>query len=92
MSGKKGSARTQLAKQRDTWLKDARRVHVQEEVIPFFQQVRFSKEADTALKCMRELAEQLRDDLKRVDAYFEKLADGMVAWCDCWEALNPEGY
>ena len=67
-------------------------MHVQEEVIPFFQQVRFSKEADTALKCMRELAEQLRDDLKRVDAYFEKLADGMVAWCDCWEALNPEGY
>jgi reversibly glycosylated polypeptide / UDP-arabinopyranose mutase len=63
---------------------------VQEEVIPFFQQVRFSKEADTALKCMRELSELLRADLKRVDPYFEKLADGMVTWCDCWEAVQPE--
>jgi reversibly glycosylated polypeptide/UDP-arabinopyranose mutase len=64
-------------------------IDVQEEVIPFFQQVRFSKEADSALACMRELAEMLRTDLKRVDPYFEKLADGMLAWCDCWEKINP---
>jgi reversibly glycosylated polypeptide / UDP-arabinopyranose mutase len=64
--------------------------NMQEEVIPFFQQVHFTKEADTALKCMVELAAQLRKELKRVDPYFEKLADGMITWCECWQQLNPE--
>jgi reversibly glycosylated polypeptide / UDP-arabinopyranose mutase len=63
---------------------------VQEEIIPFFQQVRFSKSADTALKCMMELAEQVKTSLKDLDPYFEKLAEGMVAWCECWKQLNPE--
>ena len=65
---------------------------MQEEVIPYFQRVKLPKEADTALKCMRDLSTSLRTELKHVDPYFEKLADGMLAWCDCWEALNPEGY
>lgn len=51
--------------------------------------MRFSKEADTALKCMLELAEQLRKELRRVDPYFEKLADGMLTWCECWQQMNP---
>jgi reversibly glycosylated polypeptide / UDP-arabinopyranose mutase len=63
---------------------------VQEEVIPFFQNVRFSKDADTALKCMYELADQIRDTLKSLDAYFVKLADGMISWCESWKQLNPE--
>lgn len=62
----------------------------QEELIPFFQQVRFSKSADTALKCMLELSEQVKTSLREIDPYFEKLAEGMVAWCSCWTQLNPE--
>ena len=63
---------------------------MQEEIIPFFQQVKFSAEADSALKCMRELAPQLRAALTSVDPYFDKLADGVLTWCDCWEAMHPE--
>jgi reversibly glycosylated polypeptide / UDP-arabinopyranose mutase len=63
---------------------------VQEEVIPFFQQVRFTTDADSALKCMRELAVKLGAEMKRVDPYFEKLAEGMLIWCDLWEKFNPE--
>lgn len=63
---------------------------VQEEIIPFFQNIRFSKEADSSLKCMYELAELIRDNLKNLDPYFVKLADGMISWCESWKQLNPE--
>lgn len=66
------------------------RVIIQEEIIPFFQNIRFSKEADSSLKCMYELAELIRDNLKNLDPYFVKLADGMIAWCESWKQLNPE--
>ena len=61
---------------------------VQEELIPFFQNVRFSKEATTALQCMHELSEQLAKELPKIDPYFEKLAQGVDTWCECWEALS----
>lgn len=63
---------------------------LQEEVIPFFQNVRFSKEADTSLKCMYELADMIKDSLKSLDPYFTRLADAMVQWCEAWKQLNPE--
>ena len=34
------------------------------------------------------LAAQVRDGLKTLDPYFEKLADGMLAWVDAWRMLN----
>jgi reversibly glycosylated polypeptide / UDP-arabinopyranose mutase len=63
---------------------------LQEEVIPFFQNVRFSKDADTSLKCMYELADMIRDTLKSLDPYFSRLADEMIQWCEAWKQLNPE--
>lgn len=39
---------------------------------------------------MYELAELIRDNLKNLDPYFVKLADGMIAWCESWKQLNPE--
>lgn len=39
---------------------------------------------------MYELAELIRDNLKNLDPYFVKLADGMVSWCESWKQLNPE--
>lgn len=32
---------------------------------------------------------QVRTGLGHLDPYFTKLADGMVAWIECWKKLNP---
>ena len=32
---------------------------------------------------------QVRVGLAHLDPYFVKLADGMVAWIECWQMLNP---
>ena len=32
---------------------------------------------------------QVRKELGPVDAYFEKLADGMLTWIEAWGKLNP---
>ena len=61
---------------------------VQEDIIPFFQQVTFSDEDTDVYSCMTSLAAQVRDGLKTLDPYFEKLADGMLAWVDAWRMLN----
>ena len=32
---------------------------------------------------------QVRKELGPVDAYFNKLADGMITWIEAWGKLNP---
>ncbi|KAL1218811.1 putative UDP-arabinopyranose mutase 4 [Cardamine amara subsp. amara] len=64
-------------------------IHWQEEMIPFFKYLRFSKESDTAAKCYMELSKMTKETLGKVDPYFVKLADAMVAWIEAWEELNP---
>jgi hypothetical protein len=49
-----------------------------------------SKDSTTAVDCYIELAEKVRAGLSHIDPYFSKLADGMLAWIDCWQKLNPE--
>ena len=63
---------------------------MQEEIIPFFQRMTLSKESDTTVKCMLEMAELVRTGLAHIDPYFIKLADGMVDWIACWRQCNPE--
>jgi reversibly glycosylated polypeptide/UDP-arabinopyranose mutase len=36
-----------------------------------------------------ELAEKVRAGLSHIDPYFSKLADGMLAWLECWQKINP---
>jgi reversibly glycosylated polypeptide/UDP-arabinopyranose mutase len=60
----------------------------QEELIPFFEQVEFSEDADTALKCYRELADKVEEELTEIDDYFEELAEAMKIWADKWEEEN----
>ena len=38
---------------------------------------------------MTELAEKVRAGLGHLDPYFDKLANGMVAWIAAWKELNP---
>jgi hypothetical protein len=49
-----------------------------------------SKDSTTAIDCYIELAEKVRAGLSHIDPYFQKLADGMLAWVDCWQKVNPE--
>ncbi len=41
------------------------------------------------LSCMTSLASQVRSGLK-MDDYFDKLANGMLAWVDAWKMLNEQ--
>jgi reversibly glycosylated polypeptide/UDP-arabinopyranose mutase len=33
---------------------------------------------------------QVRVGLGPIDPYFVKVADGMLAWCECWAKINPQ--
>lgn len=70
--------------------KEYKGIFWQEEIIPFFQSVALSKESTTVEGCMVELAEKVRKGLGHIDPYFNKLADGMVAWIQGWQQLNPK--
>jgi len=63
---------------------------LQEEIIPFFQRVSFSAGATDPVACYRELSEKVRTELTALDPYFDRLADAMVVWLECWEELNPD--
>lgn len=70
--------------------KEYKGIFWQEEIIPFFQQIKLDsvKHADV-FSCYEELAEQLRQGLGHLDPYFDRLADAMLAWIACWRQLNP---
>ena len=61
----------------------------QEEIIPFFQGVQLSADSKDVFSCYVELAEKVRAGLSHLDPYFNKLADGMIAWIESWQKLNP---
>jgi hypothetical protein len=49
-----------------------------------------SKDSTSVIACYLELAEKVRAGMGHIDPYFLKLADGMAAWIEIWQALNPE--
>jgi reversibly glycosylated polypeptide/UDP-arabinopyranose mutase len=49
-----------------------------------------SKDSTSVIACYLELADKVRAGLGHIDPYFAKLADGMVAWIETWQALNPD--
>jgi len=70
--------------------KEYKGIFWQEEIVPFFQSLQLSKTSTTAEECYVELAEKVRKGLGHIDPYFDKLADGMVAWIEAWKQLNPK--
>ncbi|CAI5525855.1 unnamed protein product [Closterium sp. Naga37s-1] len=70
--------------------KEYKGIFWQEDIIPFFQQVKLSKEATTVEQCYLELAKQVKDKLSSLDPYFTKLADAMVTWIEAWTELNAK--
>ncbi|CAI5976079.1 unnamed protein product [Closterium sp. NIES-65] len=70
--------------------KEYKGIFWQEDIIPFFQQVKLSKEATTVEQCYLELAKQVKDKLSSLDPYFSKLGDAMVTWIEAWTELNAK--
>jgi len=63
----------------------------QEEVIAFFQKVRFSSKAVTPQHCYLELAQMIRSRLTCLNEYFGRLATAMEIWIDVWNEAQSSG-
>ena len=69
--------------------KEYKGIFWQEDIIPFFQNVKLSQESKTVQECYLELSDKVRAGLGKLDPYFDKLATGMQDWIACWDMLNP---
>ncbi|KAF3512780.1 hypothetical protein F2Q69_00000649, partial [Brassica cretica] len=69
--------------------KEYKGIFWQEDIIPFFQNVKLSKEATSVQQCYIELSKMVKEKLSPLDPYFDKLADAMVTWIEAWDELNP---
>jgi len=69
--------------------KEYKGIFWQEDIIPFFQSAKLTKEAVTVQQCYMELSKLVKEKLSPIDPYFDKLADAMVTWIEAWDELNP---
>lgn len=63
-------------------------VKLMEEIVPFFQSVRFSEAAITAEECMIELAAAVKESLGPSNSVFERAAEAMVKWIKLWKVVK----
>jgi reversibly glycosylated polypeptide / UDP-arabinopyranose mutase len=65
--------------------KEKKGIEWQEDLVAFFEQVRFSDQAVNAASCYLELADQVEQKLAVLDSsYFPKLAEAMRIWVRLW--------
>lgn len=57
----------------------------QEDIIGFFQKVRFTSSARTPEQCYLELAQMIRTNLIHLNEYFNRLATAMEIWIHLWK-------
>lgn len=57
----------------------------QEDLIPFFESVKFSEKSKTVSQCYIELADKVEKELSSLDDYFVTLASAMRIWIAEWE-------
>ena len=64
----------------------------QEDIINFFESVRFSLDCKDVETCYLDLADQVERELSKLDGYFIKLASAMRVWANIWgknsQAIN----
>ncbi|MED6158501.1 putative UDP-arabinopyranose mutase 5 [Stylosanthes scabra] len=63
-------------------------VKLMEEVVPFFQSVRFSQLATTAEACVLEMAKTVKEQLGKVDPMFSRAAEAMEEWVKLWKSVG----
>lgn len=72
----------------DSLKKEWEGVKLMEEVIPFFQSVRLSREAATAEDCVIEMAAAVKERLGPLDPVFARASEAMVEWVKLWKAVT----
>ncbi|KAL3838489.1 hypothetical protein ACJIZ3_023080 [Penstemon smallii] len=65
-------------------------VKLMEEVIPFFQSIRFSEEAKTAEDCVAEIASLVKEQLGPLNPMFARAADTTVEWIKLWKRVRAQ--
>lgn len=66
-------------------------VKLMEEVVPFFQGLRLSKEAVSAEDCVAEVAMAVKEKLGPLDPIFGRAADAMSSWIKVWKKAGASG-
>ncbi|KAF8388529.1 hypothetical protein HHK36_027204 [Tetracentron sinense] len=69
-------------------MKEWEGVKLMEEVVPFFQSLRFPLAAVTAEDCMLEIARTVKERLGKLDPVFTRSANAMVEWVRLWKAVG----
>eukprot|EP00210_Caulerpa_lentillifera_P005620 g5373.t1 len=60
----------------------------QEELVKFFNGVKFPNEIRKVEDCMVYLAEEVKNRLVELDPYFRTLSDAMLTWIELWRSMN----
>ncbi|KAJ8644037.1 hypothetical protein MRB53_005785 [Persea americana] len=63
-------------------------VKLMEEVVPFFQSIRFPRTTVTAEQCVLEMAGMVKERLGPLDPVFERAAKAMVEWVQLWKTAG----
>lgn len=63
-------------------------VKLMEEVVPFFQSIRFPRTAVTVEQCVLEMAGMVKEQLGPLDPVFERAAEAMVEWVQLWKTAG----
>ena len=73
---------------KNNFIKENKGILWQEEIVPFFQNIKFSSSANTVEKCYAELDDFVEKDRGHIDEYFLKLAKAMRTWSVIWTKFN----
>lgn len=71
-------------------LKDWEGVKLMDDVLPFFQSVKLSRNGVTVVGCVKELATIVRKDLAPKNPIFAKAADAMEEWTKLWKSHGAQ--
>ncbi|GAX85093.1 hypothetical protein CEUSTIGMA_g12513.t1 [Chlamydomonas eustigma] len=68
--------------------KDTKVLLWQEELVPFFSQLKLSPASNTAVLAYTEIAETVKKQLGPKDQYFMQLSEAMLCWVRCWTSVK----
>jgi reversibly glycosylated polypeptide/UDP-arabinopyranose mutase len=84
-SGKPYSRHEKASHWKSNFKKEREGILWQEEIIPFFENLKFTDDQDTVIACYLELADMVEDNLVRLNEdYFTELAEAMRVWSKQW--------
>ncbi|KAI4302026.1 hypothetical protein L6164_035248 [Bauhinia variegata] len=63
-------------------------VKLMEDIVPFFQSLRFPQSATTAEDCVLEIAKTVKDQLGKANPMFSRAADAMQDWVKLWKTVG----